>query len=57
MSATTQIRAVIDNTRAIVEAAGMDVCLVDDLPAPLMVRDLYELAQEVGCSVADFLDV
>jgi hypothetical protein len=35
----------------------MDVRLVDDLPTPLLVRDVYELAVAAGCSAADFLDI
>jgi hypothetical protein len=57
MSTSTADRAVIDHARAIVESAGLDVYLVDDLPAPLMVRDLYDLAVVVGCPVADFLNI
>jgi uncharacterized membrane protein len=54
-STTTTTRAVLDRIRDAVEAAGMDVRLVDDLPAPLMVSDLYELALVVGCLASTFL--
>jgi hypothetical protein len=54
---TAHSRAVIDRAREALEAADMDVRLVDDLPTPLLVRDVYELAVAAGCSAADFLDV
>lgn len=54
---TDHTRAVLDRARAETEAAGAEPRLVDDLPRPLLVSDLHELATRLGYSVSRFFDV